>query len=268
MIPATSLEVGLLILAVEFALIACGVTFAVLHRSRSTQQHQVTEITGLVNKVAATTDVRREALSAIFAETYRFDPAETEHVVSDFIERERAFYNAMIGVHLGRGGKTLEDVPTELTKVIAPWLRLTPRNMVSVETVEALETANSVLNQALTNTKSVLDALMEEYNAAFHKDQQGQRAAAIAPPPEVDTDDLLSIDDGDLSQAVVAAAAPAGSPLRADDMFEPEGEIIALDFDTEDSDLAADPTHGLTPNDLDALMENLDTEYAREAAAA
>ena len=143
MIPATSLEAGLLILAVEFALIACGVTFAVLHRSRSTQQHQATEITGLVNKVAATTDVRREALSAIFAETYRFDPAETERVVTDFIERERAFYNAMIGVHLGRGGKTLEDVPTELTKVIAPWLRLTPRNMVSVETVEALETARA-----------------------------------------------------------------------------------------------------------------------------
>jgi hypothetical protein len=261
----TSLEVGLLILLVEFAAIAGAIVFIALRRGRHTEKTQATEITGLVHKVEATTEARREALSAIISETYQFEAEETERVVSDFIERERAFYNAMIGVHLGRGGKTLEDVPSELTKVVAPWLRLTPKNMVSADAVEALASENSALSQELSSTKRVLDELMDEYNAAFHKEQQAQRTAATATP-EIDTHDLLSIDDDDLP---LAAVSPATTPLptpppAATDLFEEEGEIIALDLDMGDTGAAED----LTPNDLDALMENLGTEYAREAAAA
>ncbi len=259
----TSLEVGLLILLVEFAGIAGALLLVGLRRRRHTEKTQTTEITGLVNKVEATTDVRREALSAIISETYQFEAAETERVVSDFIERERAFYNAMIGVHLGRGGKTLEDVPAELTKVVAPWLRLTPKNMVSADAVETLATANSVLNEELSHTKRVLDELMNEYNAAFHKEQQAQRAA-VAAASASDTHDLLSIDDEDLSASDTAKVATTAPPPPTGDIFEDEGEIIALDLDLGDTGGAED----LTPNDLDALMENLGTEYTREAAAA
>ncbi len=262
----TSLEVGLLILIVEFAGVAGAILFVALRRGRHTENSQTSEISSLVSKVAATTDARREALSAIISETYQFEADETERVVSDFIERERAFYNAMIGVHLGRGGKTLADVPAELTKVVAPWLRLTPKNMVSADAVEALATENSALNQELSSTKRVLDELMDEYNAAFHKAQQAQRMTT-ATTPEIDTHDLLSIDDEDLPvPAMSSATAPLATPLppAAADFFEEEGEIIALDLDMGDTGAAED----LTPNDLDALMENLGTEYTHEAAAA
>lgn len=256
----TALEFALLGLTVQFAAIACGILFAFLRRGRVEVLAQTAAVTGLVSKVEATADARREALSAIIAETYRFDDAETERVVSDFIERERAFYNAMIGVHLGRGGKTLADVPGELTKVVAPWLRLTPKGMISADAVEALENANSVLNQELASTKRVLDELMEEYNAAFHKERERAAEAAAEATHE---QDLLSIDD-DLVPAP-RSAERAAAPAATDD--DPGGEIIALDLDVGDESAPA-PADGLTPNDLDALMENLDAEYAPKSAAA
>lgn len=277
MTALTSLEAGLLVTSVEFALLACGIACCALRRGRSAEQQQVAQVAGLVHKVDATTDTRRAALSAVIAETYRFDAEETERVVTDFIERERAFYNAMIGVHLGRSGKTLEDVPAELTKVVAPWLRLTPKNMISADTVTALENANSVLNQELASTKRVLDELMEEYNAAFHRERQLAHAAPTVPP--VDTHDLLSIDDADSAAGQPAAtaqppiapvAAPEADPAADVDDFAAVGEIIALDVDM-DPDEALSTTElasGLTPNDLDALMENLDPEDERRIAAA
>ncbi|MBI2799648.1 MAG: hypothetical protein HYX63_05085 [Gammaproteobacteria bacterium] len=269
--PTTALELSLLVLTLEFALIAIAIVGFTLHGGRRTQAVQITAATSLVTKVEATEAARRDALSAIFRDTYNFDAAESERVVTDFIERERAFYNAMIGVHLGRGGKSLDDVPAELTKVIAPWLRLTPKNMINADAVQALENANSMLNQELTSTKRVLDELMEEYNAAFHKEQQ-RRGAATDPQPGAvdDSHDRLSIDDSvpretSATLSILRPEPPDTSPTAntAENLDE---EIIALDLDLPDSELPS--SEPLTPNDLDLLMENLESEYKPESVAA
>ncbi len=254
--PTTSLELGLLLLAVQFAGMTIALAVVLLKRGRATEQQQTQAVTGLVNKVEATADARREALKTVFSDTYQFDGEEAERVVTDFIERERAFYNAMIGVHLGRGGKTLADVPAELTKVVAPWLRLTPKHMVSADAVEALETANSALSAELESTKRVLDELMEEYNAAFHKENRLAQAAAA----DMHGEDLLSIDDSE----PVPRAAP--SPTAAAEAVD--GEIIALDLDMGDAMTETNAPDALTPNDLDALMENLDADYEPAEVAA
>ena len=265
MIFHSSLEFSLLLLVIEFGVAACILMFLLLRRSRAQEQTQTAAVTTLVAKVEATTDARREALTAIFGETYGFDPQETERIVSDFIERERAFYNAMISVHLGRGGKTLGDVPAELTKVVAPWLRLTPKNMLDSGAVEVLETTNRTLSQELAQTKIVLDALMEEYNAAFHK---GQIAAQQPAGPS-----------SHLPATPAPAAAEIEPPAAVAEMFDDVptaaevaaqlGDIIELDLDLTDPSLVAPLPPGvaqLTPNDLDALMENLDVEYKSVAA--
>ncbi|MGD9603819.1 MAG: hypothetical protein AB7V59_18570 [Gammaproteobacteria bacterium] len=289
----TGLEAGLLVTTIEFALIACAIAYYALRRGRQATRQQVADVAGLVNRVDGSAETRREALAAVITETYRFDSEETERVVTDFIERERAFYNAMIGVHLGRGGKSLEDVPAELTKVVAPWLRLTPKDMIPADTVTALENANSVLNQELVITKRVLDELMEEYNAAFHKERS--RGATAEPEADDGSHDLLSIDDGDAPLAAHATAAPRSSTAEvaaheapastapsapasgavssarnniATDDFEDVGEIIALDLDTDETLATTEMAEGLTPNDLDALMENLEFEEERRTAVA
>ena len=269
--PTTALELGLLVLTIEFALVAIAIGGLALRGGQRTHAVQVTAAASLVTKVEATEAARREALSAIFCDTYNFEAAEAERVVTDFIERERAFYNAMIGVHLGRGGKSLDEVPAELTKVIAPWLRLTPKNMINADTVEALENANSMLNQELASTKRVLDELMDEYNAAFHKEQQRHPAATDAEPNAVDeSHDLLSIDDSVRPETVAPQAThrpePHDTSPPANTVENSDEEIIALDLDLPDSNLPH--SEQLTPNDLDLLMGNLESAYKPESAAA
>jgi hypothetical protein len=260
----TSLELALLVLTVEFALIAGAITFVALRRGRQTAAAQVTQANDLVAKVDADETARRAALSAIFSETYRFDSSETERVVADFIERERAFYNAIIGVHLGRGGKTLSDVPAELTRVVAPWLRLTPKHMVSSDAIDALQTENSALNVELASTKRVLDELMAEYNAAFHKEKM---LGASRAPTATEVSQAEALDE--------AGTPPLAPDLDESAIAEPDmaeedsGEIIALDLDLNLGDLPepVQPAQ-LTPHDLDELMENLDAEYKADVAAA
>ncbi|MGH8596611.1 MAG: hypothetical protein ACREXT_08135, partial [Gammaproteobacteria bacterium] len=115
-----TLDAGLLVLTVEFALVACGLAFLQWRGGRRQTLKETNTVGDLVATVEGATDARREALTAIFTATYGFDAAEATRAVADFMERERAFYNAMISIHLGRGGKSLADVPNELTRVVAP----------------------------------------------------------------------------------------------------------------------------------------------------
>ncbi len=232
------LDWGLFVLAIEFGLVACGIAFVAGRRTRQMSIVQNAEVSALVGKVDSATGTRREALSAIISETYRFDSADTERVVTDFIERERAFYNAMIGVHLGRNNKTLADVPSELAKVVAPWLRLTPKNSASPDTVVALETENATLNRELTDTKRVLEELMEEYNALYHQEQQA-RARLVAPsssllnPMNSDSTLPLKSDNGKRPIEI--------DPIETQADPEQPGEIIALDLDGEELAPVLDP---------------------------
>lgn len=279
----TTLELALLALCAEFALLSAGLCFVMWRGGKRQEQSTIDNVSSLVSTVEQSDSPRREALLTVLRETYRFDDGKAEKVVSDFIEREHAFYNALIGVHLGRGGKTLADVPAEVTRLVAPWLRLTPTPVVDEDAVEALQTQNLTLSNQLAETKEVLDELMSEYSAAFLRgqtdpmvrldadeesappdDAQADTTLADEAPPadaaagigEVPDDELLSMDD-DLADVVPAALAADGGDASdgGDDDFGFGQNVI--DLDDDDDPALADEPEPLSQNDLDALMDNL-----------
>jgi hypothetical protein len=285
----TTLELALAVLSAEFALLA--IVFAVmLWRGGPRQQATVN---ALVSNVTQSEAPRREALLAVLHDTYKFDGKQAERVVSDFIEREQAFYNMLIGVHLGRNGKTLADVPAEVTRLVAPWLRLIPKHAADEAAVAVLESKNTALNAELAETKLVLDDLMSEYSAAFLRsgdkpmldlDGDTEAVADLAPPPatpvpdlepaledklvrtanglkNVPGDQLLSMDEFD-SEAPMVRTSPAARTL-GHDAVEEFGEdlgfgqqVIDLDGD-EEAPVDEEPLPMSSEDDLDALMQNL-----------
>ncbi len=291
----TTLELALAVLSAEFALLAIIFAALLWRGGRQRQAAAVATVSALVANVAQSEAPRREALLAVLHDTYKFDGEKAERVVSDFIEREQAFYNMLIGVHLGRGGKTLADVPAEVTRLVAPWLRLTPRNAVDEAAVAALESQNTALNAELAETKLVLDDLMNEYSAAFlrsgdkpmldlDEDDLGS-AADLAPVPappaapvpvqedklaqtanglrNVPGDQLMSMDDFD-GEPSLPRTSPVASTLgndAVDEFAEDLGfgqHVIDLDGD-EEAEAVADeePLPMSSEDDLDALMQNL-----------
>lgn len=272
----TSLEVALLVLTVEFALIAIGLGFSLWRGGRRQEETTLANVNALVSTVENVAAPRREALLAVLQDTYRFAGDEAEKVVTDFIEREHAFYNALIGVHLGRGGKTLADVPTEVTRLIAPWLRMTPRDLVDPAEVEALQNANTQLTTQLTETKEVLDELMNEYNAAFLRGQTEpmvrlDTAAEAADPtaePDVPTtagqaslgdvpdDELLSMDEVSPALSAVGTPAVPGADVEEDAVAEMLDQHV-IDLDDDNDPAPGQEPEPLSQSDLDALMDNL-----------
>lgn len=277
----SSLEVALLVLCSEFALLSIALAFVHWRGGKRQEQTTIANVSSLVSTVEQAAAPRREALLTVLRETYRFDDDKAEQVVSDFIEREHAFYNALIGVHLGRGGKTLADVPAEVTRLVAPWLRLTPTKVVDESAVAALQTQNLELTNQLAETKQVLDDLMSEYSAAFLRgktepmvrvdaDDAGPvpdvtlvdadlTPAGPAPLGDVPDDELLSMDD---ITDLPLAAAPAAS--TADDDFDFAQNVI--DLDSDDDQVPGDAPPPLSQSDLDALMDNLGMDEPSERA--
>jgi len=224
----TTLELALTALCAEFALLSAGLCFMMWRGGKRQEQSTIANVSSLVSTVEQSDSPRREALLTVLRETYRFDDSKAEKVVSDFIEREHAFYNALIGVHLGRGGKTLADVPAEVTRLVAPWLRLTPTPVIDEDAVEALQTQNLTLTNQLAETKEVLDELMSEYSAAFLRGQ---------------TDPMVRLDEGDEPDPVARQDALADTTLadeapRADSAPRigevPDDELLSMDDDLAD----------------------------------
>ena len=287
----TTLELALTALSVEFALLTL-VFAALLWRGKRRQQAAaVATVSALASTVAQSEAPRREALLTVLRGTYKFDVEAAERVVSDFIEREQAFYNMLISVHLGRNGKTLADVPAEVTRLVAPWLRLTPRAAVDEETVAALASQNSALNAELAETKVVLDDLMNEYSAAFLRagdkpmvdldaadpasnfdlepapepapdpEQEDRLAATASGLKNVPGDQLLSMDEFD-SEQTLARTSPADRTIP-DSGFQEYAEdlgfgaqVIDLDSDDEPA-VDEEPLPMSSEDDLDELMQNL-----------
>jgi hypothetical protein len=257
----TSLELALIILSVEFALLALGLTFYLRRGSNDQRAAAVDSVTTLVGTVERTEKHRRDALLTTMQEIYRMEPDEAERVVSDFIERERAFYNALIGVHLGRTGKTLADVPSEVTKLVAPWLRVTPRGQVDESEMVALQDTNSALEMELADTKKVLDSLMAEYSAAFNR-QQAEEAAKKQDIGEVPHDELLSIDEW--ASPPTPEPPPPPKPAAAPKPVAPPpppppppAADVVIDLDAPDEPAADSP---MSQSDLDDLLANLDDD--------
>ncbi|MBN2886495.1 MAG: hypothetical protein JXM75_07315 [Chromatiaceae bacterium] len=244
----TALEVGGLVLAVEFALVACAVLFWMLHRSHETLKQDHAEAGAVLDKVVTSEDSRREALSGIFSSTYNLEGEELESTVNEYLEREKAFYSAMLNIYLERKGDKLHDMPKELTKVLAPLVHLTPQNMVSADELGSLESEKAELSAELQETKTTLGQLMDEYNAAFGRAQMMQEASEAASPsalePQADIDMNPEAEPPAAAEPEPAepeAASPEAAPSSADAGFVVEEADDEIDIDALLAQAAAPP---------------------------
>ncbi|MDA0822702.1 MAG: hypothetical protein O3C28_09795 [Proteobacteria bacterium] len=299
----TTLEATLLILTIEFSLLAIGITYFTFRGARSVESKSNAQATELVSKVSATADERRSALQTVFREKYQIDEASLETTVDEFMEREKAFYNAVVGVFLGRGDHKISDLNDELTKVVAPWISITPNNLVASAVVDSIAAEKSQVEAELDDTKKVLEKMIDEYNRAFRLSPEAENPSTVVADndaPSVERDEALlsiSLDDDD-TEEVVAQDGLAGSsetfanqgdPKTSDGTPDNEGiDLSAIEQLTEDvefateipgsgtqpdpdienqsnSESASDPSQEMmSAEDLDELMDGLEAESSPE----
>ncbi|MGE0484096.1 MAG: hypothetical protein AB7Q81_08140 [Gammaproteobacteria bacterium] len=299
----TTLELAGLVLSAEFALVACVVPALLWRRGRSQTAAERGDAQRMLDGVESAVPTRREALATIFASTYQLEGDDLDARVDEFIAREQAFYEVMTSVYLERDSSRLKEIPEELTKVISPWIRLTPRNAVDRAEVDSLEATNSELSDRnaklsaeLERTRTSMEELMQEYLRAYRKGESVASAAvavAVAEPAtsgdaldaddiEIDFDDAeepagdapagagetrrLDVDAVDETPAS-APAAPVGAPSAADDVLGADDidELFAAVAREEDDDMvgAADEA-----GDGAVAAEGVDLAAADDPAAA
>jgi uncharacterized membrane-anchored protein YhcB (DUF1043 family) len=264
----TTLELAGLVLSAEFALVACVVPALLWRRGRRQATTEQGDAQRMLDGVESAVPTRREALATIFATTYQLEGEDLDARIDEFIGREQAFYEVMTSVYLERDSSRLKEIPEELTKVISPWIRLTPRNAVDRAEVDPLEATNSELSDRnaklaaeLERTRASMDELMQEYLRAYRK---GETVAAAAPAvggDALDGDDIEidfdAVDDGpsgpdaprpiDVDSDDAAAGAPAeaaaasapavpGEVLGADDIDELFAAVAREDDEDERDD--------------------------------
>jgi hypothetical protein len=298
----TSLELSFLVLAVEFALVATVIAFCAYRNTRSSEAKTTSEATQLVSKVAESEESRRLALETVFRDKYNYEGNDLQAAVAEFMQREKAFYNAVVGAVLGRGDCKISDINNELTKVVAPWISITPKNMVDAHSAELLKADKGRLEVELGETKETLEKMILEYNRAFHLHSEEQRAADESRPQEsahvedaeeaeieYQTEELHDLDDilesiavkkkpvEDLNIVKLDAAPDAvdddasattstpATETAADE--EPDDEDPSFFLDGEDTaatDKGAPADKQMTADDLDELMESLESLDADE----
>lgn len=268
MIPVTSAELAYLILAFEFGALALGLTVTLLRR-RSGAPTQTTAAATHGANVHTTPDARREALISIMRDTYQFEAAELERVLGDFLEREHAFYSALLTVHLGRGGQCLADAPNKLSRVIAPWLRLITPNPHPADALDTHGPDRSSETDERNRTTLVIADLMREYQGADQPAEYAYSPTTTSTHEATDAHDLLSLDESLETPEVVPAVGESRAPAELSLAVAPRddaGEFFALDGDPGEQ--AKSSNNQVTPTDLDLLMENLDADYPQQSAAA
>ncbi len=253
----SELELASLILAGEFALISWLILFLFLRRQHQRQREDHVHAGAVREHIEAHELTHREALTRLFENTYGLTGEALSDKVNEYLARERAFYNVMLNLYLNRDGAKLKEIPAELAKVVKPWAEIAEMpqaGMVSASAVLHLEDEKTQLAKELEQTKETLEQLMQEYMAAFKKDQQETAAPeASAPPPTepaaqiaeaVDLDDI----DVDLETAPVDAQTPA-----------PEPETPSVPVET----MAEPAEERLDPEDIDAMLRALAAEMTQ-----
>ncbi|MEX2481382.1 MAG: hypothetical protein WD928_11015 [Gammaproteobacteria bacterium] len=269
-LPLGTLELALAILCAEFALVALAVPAVMLRRDRHRLAGETASAANaaevaqeMMGDVEQAEPARREALATIFASTYNLDEDAVAGRVDEFIGREQAFYQVMTSVYLERDSERLKEIPAELTKVISPWIRMTPSNMVAAAEVDALAESNSALGAELEETRRSMDELMAEYMKAFQKNTAARDSTAAATG--VATEDG---DDGSgaavLDDANTAAPAPDDNPdddELAAETGEPTTQVVdepdgAAAVAAQDAESASDGA-GTAQDDAGAALADL-----------
>lgn len=269
----TTLELAALVIAVEMLALAWLVPFMLLRRARRRDDADRSDAAEMLAGAEAREPNRREALSTILSSVYHFEGEELDTKVNEFVEREQAFYQMMTRVYLERDTDGLKSIPEQLTAVISPWLRMTPRDNDSAARAEA-----AALRGELEATRTQMDSLMREYQAAF--DKHGDDADTASVPDASNAPDDAATDMADdaveLAFDTEDAAAAAAAELPADATATPASEprVIKLDSDDDADDANPDEANpdeanpdeedALTQDELDALFSE-EIEEVREA---
>jgi len=253
----TSLELGALILATEFALISWVILFVLLRRQRKSIRADQEHV-GTLEKELETVEVsRRDALANLFEKTYKLEGDELAAHVDEYVAREKAFYSAMLSIYMERDGEKLKEIPAELAKVLTPWVNLTPSGLVDAQEIGALESEKAELAAELESTKQTLEELMDEYTSAFNN---SQHPSEDAPPPPL-AEETESEEDFTFEEAIpLEDASPVETPDDSDppeeDAFPTDDEVDPL-LETDSIEIAS------TPNDIgEAPPNGDDTETA------
>ncbi len=250
----TSLEIALLVLTIEFALIALVILFRSYRSMRQSETKATTDATELVKRVSDAQESRRLALGAVFKEKYQYDGDELTKTVEEFMQRERVFYNAVTSIFLDQGEKKLSDLNRELIKVIAPWISITPKNMVDSSEVDSLSADNSRLESELREAKGVLEEMIEEYNRTFHEEYDGKTSLETSEDESTEqvADEEVSGDEWDTADSSEEKSS------EAVDSVEP-GKDNSEETKATDSDKAEDA-------DLDVEVDEVQKEVQDDSA--
>ena len=240
----TTLEVAGAIVAAECMLLAWIVPAMILLRQRKRVDDDNAGAEALLKDVDTKQPSREEALSTILQSTYQLEGDELEGVVNEFVEREKAFYQAMTQVYLERDHDGLKKIPEELTKVISPWLRMTPKNSVDASVVQGLEDQNTALQSSLEETKAHMDALMVEYQKAFQPETANDKPAqpesdepAEQPATQTESQDNDSEAAPDQTENTTAENSGAESSDTAESEAAAETDTAAAPLDSDDIEL-------------------------------
>lgn len=233
----STLELAALILMGEFALIAWAILFLMLRRQRK-QMHTERAQAGAVMEHIETQEVsRRDTITNLFEKTYLLEGEELQAKVEEYVAREKAFYNAMLSLFLSRDGAKLKEIPDELAKVLTPWASITPSGMIHASEMGNLEQEKTQLAAELDNTKQTLEQLMDEYMAAFKRDQpESQKTQSKSP----------------LSPTPVAAETP---PAASQTLDESDFDVESGETPTEDVFEASDDEDPIDQAALDAMLD-------------
>lgn len=270
----STLELAGLILAVEFALVAWVILFVLLRRQRQSLQTDHAHADAAIKELANNEVSRRDALSTLFQSTYGLEGEELESRVKEYVEREQAFYSAMLSLYLQRDGGKLKDLPAELTKILTPWASLTPSGMVPASEISSqigsLEHEKAELATELEHTKQTLEQLMDEYMAAFDKAQAPPETPASPPPPAPTEDegaaDIVFEDETlELDQNAIDVQPDVGEPepeVKTKPVAKTTADLDALLFD--DAQDEPEPQDELpAPDEAPAspIADNLDDVF-------
>ncbi|NEV62059.1 hypothetical protein [Thiorhodococcus minor] len=228
----TTLEISALVLAGEFAIVAWVILFITM-RHQHKRIHEDHAHAGAVMRRLETDEFsRRDALTNLFETTYHLEGDDLAAKVDEYVAREKAFYNAMLSLYLSRDGAKLKQIPEELTKVLTPWVEMTPTGMIEASEVNDLENEKAALATELASTKDTLEQLMDEYMAAFKKDQE-EAAAAEAPAPEP-----------------VQTPEPEAPAPQAPEQAESVAEDFELDVQPEQAEAQASQPAEIEPKEM------------------
>ncbi|WPL19510.1 hypothetical protein Thiowin_04641 [Thiorhodovibrio winogradskyi] len=225
----TTLELASLIMSAEFALAAAVILFIVRRRQRQAAQSQQTQSSELQRSVQNEMPSRRESLTNLFQANAQLKGRKLTTTVDQFLAREQAFYDAMLNIYLNQDGKSLADIPDELRKVLTPWAELQQSANEESAAMGNLQAENSELSQQLQHNKEIIERLLEEYDATFHKFQHQDDGSAATPVIED------SEDEGSLEDQIndILSSEPREGEMNFEDLDAPAEDSASEDDNEE-----------------------------------